>query len=96
MPLVVALAFTYLGYHAISGERGLYAFLLLSREHEAVSQDLDHVIAERMALERRTSRLRDDSLDLDLLDEEARKILGAGAANEVVTPIQREPSGKEE
>jgi cell division protein FtsB len=65
----------YFGYHALSGERGLWAWRQLSAELETTRQELAEVRAERMDLEDKVKRLRPESLDPDLIDELARKRL---------------------
>ena len=42
----------------------------------------------RHSLERRASRLRPESLDLDYLDEKARELLGAGEPGELIFTVE--------
>jgi cell division protein FtsB len=74
----------YFGYHAIAGDRGLLAMLHLSKQVEQSRNDLDQVVADKLILEHRVSLLRDESLDLDLLDEQSRKLLGYVGKEEVI------------
>lgn len=74
--LLFALGFVYLGFHAMHGERGLYALFREVRMQESLTHELAQVKAEREKLELRVTHLRDDSLDLDLLDEQTRRMLG--------------------
>jgi len=64
------------GHSSLQGDQG-YAAL---REAEAQEQDLEAELArtraERARLENLVSRMRDDNLDVDLLDERARAVLG--------------------
>lgn len=82
--LVFLLVSCYFCYHAISGERGLLALMELSKKVEDSRQQLDIINADRLKLEHRVSLLRDESLDLDLLDEQARRLLGYVAADETL------------
>ncbi len=44
--------------------------------------------AERQALELRVASLRGETLDLDMLDERARRLLGQFGRDEVVLPYE--------
>ncbi len=75
---------SYFVYHAINGERGLLAFIQLSQQLEQKRAELDIVRAERLYLEHRVTLMRPDSLDLDLVDEQARRLLGYASPSEKV------------
>jgi cell division protein FtsB len=81
---IFMLLISYFTYHAISGERGLLAFIRLSKQVEDARINLDNVVAEKLRLEHRVTLLRDDSLDLDLLDEQARKLLGYSDKSDII------------
>ena len=83
-PLIIVLIMFYLGFHAISGERGLLALFTESRRLEALKAELAEVTVRREALERKVHGLSDSSLDLDLLDEQSRRVLGMGGKDEMV------------
>ncbi|MFO1243326.1 MAG: septum formation initiator family protein [Rickettsiales bacterium] len=74
----------YLAFHALHGEQGLYAFFTELHRRDRLQEELYTTKNERMALESKVSRLRDDSLDPDLLDEEARKNLGMAGSDEII------------
>ena len=74
----------YLGYHALHGERGLYALVREQHERAALKIELAQVKTEREKMELRVSHLRDNSLDRDLLDEQMRRMLGVMRPNEVM------------
>lgn len=78
------LLFIYFCYHAISGDRGLLAFVRANRQVETLKKEADAVRAERLQLEHRVSLLKPNSLDLDMLDEQARKLLGYATKDETV------------
>ena len=82
MAFVIVLS--YFCYHVLSGERGLLALMELSKQVQQSRQQLDITNAERLNLQHRVNLLRDESLDLDLLDERARKLLGYVGEDEVV------------
>lgn len=83
-PLLFTLAIAYLLFHALNGERGIYAYLKQSRNLEASRIELAELTRQRAGLEQRVHALNSNSLDLDLLDEEARRLLGTAGKNEVV------------
>jgi cell division protein FtsB len=74
----------YLTFHAINGDRGIIAFLKLSQTAVKLQNELDIARAERLHLEHRVNLMRSDSLDIDLLEEQVRKILGVAGGNEAV------------
>lgn len=74
----------YLGFHAFSGERGLFALYSESRHLEELKGELAQVKGEREALGHKVKLLSSNSLDLDMLDEQARLVLGKVGRNEIV------------
>ncbi|MBM3518648.1 MAG: septum formation initiator family protein [Alphaproteobacteria bacterium] len=84
VPAACALIGVYFGYHLVQGDRGLVAWLDLSQRIKRSETRLEVLSAERAERERRVALLRPDSLDRDLLDEQARRLLGVGHADEVV------------
>lgn len=89
-PLFCVLVLFYLGFHAVSGERGVFAFFTESQRLAMLKAELAEVTAKRMALEKKVHGLSDNSLDLDLLDEQARNVLGMAGKNEVVYFLNRD------
>ncbi len=86
--LLFVVVLLYFSYHAISGERGLLALIQLSQKIEQARLELDIVHAQRLKYERNVKLLRDDSLDLDLLDEQARRLLGYAEKDEKVYNLE--------
>ena len=87
-PLFFSAAVFYLAFHALNGERGIYALLKQSRNLEVSQQELLRLVAERKALENNVMLLGNESLDLDLLDEQARRILGKVNQDEIVVILE--------
>lgn len=83
-PLLFSLAVCYLAFHALNGDRGLYAYLKQSRHLESSQEELQSLVAKREELENRVHLMSSESLDLDLLDEQARRVLGSAGENEIV------------
>ncbi len=89
VPLALAFAFFYLGFHALSGERGLVAWFTESRRLEALKEELTLTTRKREEFERKVRLLSNNSLDLDMLDEQARSVLGFTAADEMVIMLPK-------
>lgn len=77
----------YFGYHVFHGDRGLTAWVDLQAQVAEAHMVLDTVQAERETLERRVALLKPGSLDPDMLDEQARRMLNFGAPGDVVILI---------
>ncbi len=80
--------FFYFAYHLMHGDRGYFAWKGLQQKLTVAETQYDAKLAERQALENRVKLLRPDSLDLDMLDERARVVLGFVKPDErvVVSP----------
>lgn len=83
-PLLLVFALFYLGFHTFHGERGLYALVREQQELRTLQKELKETRAKREHLEARVVRLRDGSIDLDLLDEQMRRMLGVSKPGEVM------------
>lgn len=75
LPLLGACLTAYFVFHAVHGDRGIYAWLRINQELKAASSEAALLKTERVALERRITLLSSASLDLDMLDERARVML---------------------
>ncbi len=83
-PVLCAGVIGYFGYHAVEGQRGLLAWGKLTKQVAEAEAELDVLRRERLVLERRVSLLSPDGLDLDLLEERARHVLGYARPDEVI------------
>lgn len=82
---VIFLLLCYFCYHALNGERGVFAYLRLSKELASLQEQHESVKNQREALENRITRLHPKTLDADLLDEISRKDLGlVGETDKVI------------
>ncbi len=77
-------AVVYFTYHGISGDRGLFAWRSLQQQVVDARAHLQDVQGEREALEGRVKLLYPESLDADMLDESARRLLNYGLPDEAV------------
>lgn len=66
----------YFGYHIINGDRGVFALLKLNNQINSLTSELETTRVERLSLERKANLLKSNSLDLDLLEEQVKNILG--------------------
>lgn len=74
----------YFGLAAIQGDSGLFERIQIEAEADELRLELAALRAETAHLETLTRRMSDTFLDLDLLDEQAREILGYLRADEIV------------
>jgi len=82
--IFLALLLGYFVFHCIYGNKGIIAYLKVNRQLEKAYDELKLLRAERVELEHNVKLLRTESLDKDMLDEHARKVLGVAAPNEQV------------
>ncbi|QFS82140.1 Septum formation initiator [Roseivivax sp. THAF40] len=74
----------YFTFAAVQGDYGLFRRAEIEVEADALRVELAKLEAEVVRMENLTHRLSDDYLDLDLLDERARDVLGLLRPDEVV------------
>jgi cell division protein FtsB len=77
----------YFVWHALNGERGLKASLEYSKQIYDLEKERASLRAERAHWEHRIGLIRGDEIDRDLLDQEARRILGRVNAHDLVVMI---------
>ena len=77
-------AVSYFMFHAQHGARGLEARGAVREQLRTMEAELAALMSERKSWEHRLSLVRDDTVDRDLLEENAREILGRTNRNDVV------------
>ncbi len=75
---------SYFTFAAVQGDYGVFRRIEIAAEADALKADLDRLNQRIARMENLTHRLSDDYLDLDLLDQQARKVLGLLRADEIV------------
>lgn len=81
---LAAATVAYFGFHMMTGDRGLQAYLRVTGELDQAKALNAELKDERQKLEQRVSLLRDQSLDPDMLEERARALINLGREDEVV------------
>ncbi len=74
----------YLAIVAIQGPYGLRNLFALQEREIKLQTRLSEITRQRIEAQNRARRLSDDYLDLDLLDEQARKVLGYIRSDEII------------
>jgi cell division protein FtsB len=74
----------YFVFHAHHGARGLEAKRELKEEIAKLTDELATLRDERASWEKRASMLRAEAIDHDVLEEQAREVLGFVHKNDVV------------
>ena len=83
-PVLGIAAITYFGYHTIQGEHGILAWLQLSGQVHQAKATVHALEAKRDRLANRVRLLHPEHLDLDMLDEQARRLLNVGREDEIL------------
>ena len=74
----------YFAYAAVQGPSGILRRIQIESETVDLTAERDTLKAEVQEMQNLTRRMSDEYLDLDLLDERAREILGLIRADEVI------------
>lgn len=84
----------YLCFHAVSGDRGMVAWFKANRQLDALQTELAEVREKRELISTHVDLLSGPQIDGDMLDEQARKVLGFAGRNEVVVLEESENARK--
>lgn len=80
----IALSFlAYFAVHAQGGKYGMESKKVLAEELATVELRYAALVSERESLERRVQLLHDGTLERDMIDERARRLLGFTAPDEI-------------
>lgn len=81
--LMAATLGAYFTFAAVQGDFGVLRQVEIAAETDALKAERDKLQADLAEIQNRTKRLSDAYLDLDLLDEQARSVLGYVRADEI-------------
>lgn len=73
----------YFTFAAVQGDYGMFARVAINAEAEVLRAERDRLQAELAEMQNLTHRLSDDFLDLDLLDQQTRDVLGYMRSDEI-------------
>jgi cell division protein FtsB len=76
----------YFVFAAVQGDFGLFRRAEILGEAEKLRTELASVQSDVLRMENLTRRMSDDFLDLDLLEQQSRDILGLARPDEVILP----------
>ena len=87
-PLIISSALFFLGayftFTAVQGDYGIFRRVQVDAEITALRAELDDLEEEVARLHTATRRMSDDYLDIHLLDQQAREVLGLIRADEIL------------
>ena len=82
--VVLVVCYTYLGFHILGSRMGVWQYHDYQSRIAKTRIQLKNLKAEHLKLEKKAGQLRSQSLDLDALDEHARRILNVSDTNDIV------------
>ncbi len=77
-------ALVYFTFAALQGDFGLFKLIEIEAEEQRLTLELDLLKIDHAAIANKTRRLSNQYLDLDLLDEQSRKVLGMARGDEII------------
>lgn len=81
---VIIAVICYMSFSALQGNHGLFRLFQIKSQELRIRSELDDLQQRLAVLENKTQRLSTEHLDIELLDEQARKVLGLGRADEIL------------
>lgn len=75
---------TYFAFASVQGDFGLFRRIQIEAEAKDLRKEIDRLDIELAMMRNKTHRLSDEFLDVDLLDEQARDVLGMVRGDEIV------------
>ncbi|KJV68876.1 FtsB family cell division protein [Candidatus Neoehrlichia procyonis] len=88
MVLFILVLIFYFNIHALIGNRGIITLIKLYKDIDYHSSVLEKALNLKKQLEHKNKLLQEKTLNLDLLDEQTRSILGYVAKNEIVVILK--------
>lgn len=82
--IFVIAAIGYFTYAAIQGDFGTFRRIQVEAQAQKLEAELAQLREERAVMANKTRRMSTEYLDLDLLDERARQVLGLARGDEII------------
>jgi len=82
--MILATLGLYFTFAAVQGDYGVFQQVQIRAQTEQLEAERDRLKAQVADVENRTRRMSDKYLDLDLLDQQARDMLGYVRPDEIV------------
>lgn len=82
--LLFCILISYFSYNILCGDRGILSLFELTERQKILKDEVRILEEEKRILQSKVNRMKPDSLDLDLLEEQARKNLGYAQKNETI------------
>jgi cell division protein FtsB len=79
----------YFIFHIFSGARGAVSKARLTQELAFLEKELKDLKEENESLENKINLMRSDNLDLDLLEEQARSVIGFSNEDDLIVLLPR-------
>jgi len=73
----------YFTFAAVQGEYGMFRRVVINAEAADLTEERDRLATELAEMQNLTHRLSDEYLDLDLLDQQTRDVLGYMRSDEI-------------
>ncbi len=86
IPGLLFLVGFYFTFTAVQGNNGLFQRIQIEAERDRLADELARMEMQVARMEILTLRLSDNYLDMDLLDERVRNVLGYARPDEIVLP----------
>ncbi|MBY4891508.1 septum formation initiator precursor [Jannaschia sp. EhC01] len=86
VPGILFLVGFYFTFAAVQGDNGLFQRIQVEAERDRLTEELARLQMQTERMEILTRRLSDDYLDIDLLDERVRNVLGYARPDELILP----------
>ncbi len=86
---VMVLLILYFVFHALTGDRGVFAYFKLRKNLTQAEETLAQLRSERSRLEEDAKYLNPKTMNIDYLDEIARKNLGLIGQDEKVIYLEK-------
>ncbi|MBI1274870.1 hypothetical protein GC177_02730 [bacterium] len=92
---LLGLVLVILAVRLVFGDRGFLALVRKQHQEAAIQTEADTATKQRLEMDSKVKLLQDGSLDLDMLEEQAKKNLGYAHPDERVILLKPESEAKE-